>query len=124
MSEAQREAAVAALIVHREAGRLDSAQFEDRQVLAASARTWADLERLFADLPAPHPQRPQPPAAAAGSPTRSPGGWLETWSPKLVAATPILVLLLFFITKKWQVFLLVPLVMIFAQSDRGRNRRR
>ncbi len=127
VTPAQRDAAIAALIVHREAGRLSSTEYEDRQVLADAARTWADLDALFVDLPAPHPQRPVPPQPAgpahpdhpAGGPAGV-GGQIA-WGPGLVAALPILVLLLFFVTRAWQVFLLVPLVWIFT-SGPGRRR--
>ncbi|CAM3971468.1 DUF1707 domain-containing protein [Kibdelosporangium persicum] len=55
ISDAEREAAVATLGVHMSTGRLDLAEYEDRCGLAAAARTRADLEALFEDLPAPHP---------------------------------------------------------------------
>ncbi len=120
----QREAAIAALVVHREAGRLTSTQFEDRQVLADNAQTWADVERLFVDLPEPHPQRPLPPVdprrgPAPGQPVAGAGG--IAWGPGLVAAIPIIAVILFFVTRSWLVFLLVPLIWIFTQGP-GRKR--
>jgi len=125
VSPAQREAAVAALVVHREAGRLNSVQFEDRQVLAEAAQSWSDLDRLFVDLPDPHPIRPLPPAGAgpvaSDGPVSGGSSPMAGWGPRLVAATPILVLLLFFLTRRWQVFLLIPLVMILA-GGAGRRR--
>ncbi len=124
----QREAAVAALVVHREAGRIDSAEFENRQVLADAAQTWADLDRLFADLPAPHPQRPMPPVLAGSRPPvdapagRSGGGAGGiAWGPGLQAAVPILAVILYFFTRQWVVFLLIPLAMIFIKGP-GRRR--
>jgi Domain of unknown function (DUF1707) len=51
----EREAAVAALKVHHTEGRLDSREYEDRSLQARQARTWADLDPLFADLPEPRP---------------------------------------------------------------------
>lgn len=126
LSAAQREAAVAALTVHLESGRLTSSQFEDRQVLVGDARTWRDLDRLFVDLPEPHPRRPRPPDAPAPSPSASPpaapirtGGWNPAWTSRLMLAAPILALLLFLATKRWHAFLLIPLVYIFAGRQRG-----
>lgn len=127
VTPAQRDAAIAALIVHREAGRLDSSQFEDRQVLADSAQTWSELDRLFVDLPEPHPRRPQPqPAPAASVPPASPDGpadLLAEWGPRLMAATPIIATILFFtVFRTWVVFLLIPLVGALVGGSR-KNRR-
>ena len=55
ISDAEREAAVSTLGVHMSTGRLDLAEYEERCGIAAAARTRADLEELFEDLPAPHP---------------------------------------------------------------------
>jgi hypothetical protein len=124
----QREAAVAALVVHREAGRLDSVEFENRQMLADAAQSWADIDRLFADLPAPHPQRPMPPVPVGAPPTvtGSVGGPVGrsggiAWVPGLQAAVPILAVILYVFTKQWVVFLLIPLAMIFIKGP-GRRR--
>ncbi len=120
---AQREAAIAALAAHRQAERLTSTQFEERQVLADDAQTWADLERLFVDLPPPHPHRPVPPAVPrdAQAPTSGPTGGGIAWGPGLAAAIPIIALILFFVTGSWLAFLLVPLVWIFTKGP-GRRR--
>jgi hypothetical protein len=123
VTPAQRDAAIAALVVHREAGRLSSTEFENRQVLADSAQVWADLDRLFVDLPAPHPQRPQPPdqpQPVYPAPAGSGGARGIDWGTRLVAAMPILAVILFFVTKQWLVFLLIPLVAILAKGPRGR----
>lgn len=66
VSSAEREDAVAALGVHRSSGRLTHEQFEDRVQRAARAETRAEIEALFDDLPAPHPDlsaavSPRPP---------------------------------------------------------------
>ena len=47
----EREAAVAALDAHWQAGRLDPAEHERRTTAARAARTRAELDALFADLP-------------------------------------------------------------------------
>jgi hypothetical protein len=52
----EREAAAARLGEHFAAGRLESAEFEERVHLAYQARTTADLRRLFVDLPEPQAQ--------------------------------------------------------------------
>ena len=57
----ERDAAVAALDTHWHAGRLDPGEHERRTTLAKAARTRAELDALFADLPdrvAPRPPAP------------------------------------------------------------------
>ncbi len=68
-----REAAVDALSEHTRAGRLSAHEYEDRSEAAKRAITWADVDSLFADLPAPHPapgnartKSPRPPRPAGG----------------------------------------------------------
>jgi hypothetical protein len=51
----ERTAACAALDAHLEAGRLDPDEYGDRFARASIARTRAELDVLFSDLPAPHP---------------------------------------------------------------------
>lgn len=60
----EREAARAALDEHLFAERLDVAEYEERCATCEVARTQAELLRVFADLPLPHPdlRPPQPPA--------------------------------------------------------------
>lgn len=55
LSDADRDAAVAMLRQHVEAGRLDQQEFSDRMGAALAARFASDLEPLFTDLPAPRP---------------------------------------------------------------------
>jgi hypothetical protein len=55
VSAAERDLAVTALWEHLGTGRLTPGEHEKRCVLAAAATTRADVEALFADLPAPHP---------------------------------------------------------------------
>ena len=55
MSDADRDAAVAMLRDHFEAGRLDQTEFSDRLEKALAARYAADLAPLFGDLPDPRP---------------------------------------------------------------------
>jgi hypothetical protein len=55
ISNAERDAAVATLGEHLSTGRLELSEYEERCGLAAAARTRGELEELFTDLPAPHP---------------------------------------------------------------------
>src|SRR6185295_2393294 len=63
---AEREQAVRALGDHFAQGRLGPEEFEERTTAAYTARTAADLDRLFDDLPRPAPP-PQPAAPLPGS---------------------------------------------------------
>jgi hypothetical protein len=64
ISNAERDEAVSALGVHMSTGRLELAEYEERCGVAAVARTRGELEALFTDLPAPHPD-----LSSATSPT-------------------------------------------------------
>src|SRR6266545_6431990 len=55
ISSAERDAAVTALGQHLSTGRLELFEYEERCGQAAAARTRSELEVLFTDLPAPHP---------------------------------------------------------------------
>lgn len=55
VSNEEREEAVSTLGVHLSTGRLDLSEYEERCGQAAVARTRGELEALFTDLPAPHP---------------------------------------------------------------------
>jgi hypothetical protein len=66
ISSAERDDAIAALAVHRSSGRLTHDEYTDRSRRAQEARTREELEALFDDLPAPHPDlsaavSPRPP---------------------------------------------------------------
>ncbi|PPK69765.1 DUF1707 domain-containing protein [Actinokineospora auranticolor] len=68
ISAAERDEAVTMLGAHMSTGRLEVEEYEFRTVRAAAARTRAEIESLFSDLPAPHPDlsgaaRPNPSAA-------------------------------------------------------------
>lgn len=53
VSDADRDAALAELSEHFQAGRLTSPEFDERTGKALSARTGMDLAELTTDLPAP-----------------------------------------------------------------------
>lgn len=66
ISSAERDDAIAALAVHRSSGRLTHDEFEGRSTRAQEALTREEIEALFDDLPAPHPDlsaavSPRPP---------------------------------------------------------------
>ncbi|HEY0449879.1 DUF1707 domain-containing protein [Actinophytocola sp.] len=55
VSSAERDDAVAALGAHHSTGRLSLTDYERRRQHAIEARTRAEIEALFDDLPSPHP---------------------------------------------------------------------
>lgn len=55
ISAAERAEAVAALGEHLASGRLPTAEYERRRRVAVEAVGRDEIEALFADLPAPHP---------------------------------------------------------------------
>lgn len=57
----ERDAAQQALDVHVAAGRLDPDEYHQRLIACREARTRAELLQVFADLPEPHPELPNPP---------------------------------------------------------------
>lgn len=63
-SDADRDAVLADLSEHFQAGRLTPEEFEDRTGRALAARTWGELTDLQRDLP---PARPAPRVPAASS---------------------------------------------------------
>ena len=71
-----REAAIAALGTHLEAGRLEVDEYGDRSARASAAVYRGELAELFLDLPAPHPELPrapheEPPLPAPVAPAHS-----------------------------------------------------
>ena len=142
LGTAERAAAVHALDVHRAAGRIDASEFEDREVRIRAARYWADLEPLFADLPEPRPRPTGDGAAVVAQPAQghtvrgagSPPPWMtgdhdDAWFGRLGAAatavSPFVALVLFFVTKSWLAFLLIPAVgAVVYGSGSGRDRNR
>jgi hypothetical protein len=55
IGDAERDRAVEYLRDHLADGRLDQEEFDDRLTRALTARTQADLDPLFSDLPGPKP---------------------------------------------------------------------
>lgn len=73
IGNAERQQAMDALDVHMSAGRLDPDEYGERVGKASVARTTADLEPLFADLPAPHATDAVTPTVDGSATTRSAG---------------------------------------------------
>ncbi|GAB3451540.1 DUF1707 SHOCT-like domain-containing protein [Actinophytocola sediminis] len=66
IGDVERNGAMDALGEHLASGRIDLAEYDERCAVIMAARTRDQLEELFADLPAPHPDlssavRPAPP---------------------------------------------------------------
>ena len=143
IGDAERIAAATALGDHFAAGRIDQDELDQRLSTAYAARTFADLEPLFADLPDPRPTRP---ATAAQAPTTpapgTPEAWRAyrnrgrgpAWGAWVVPAVPLPVLVLGLVALISIVgtlvffapFILIPLFWIWFVGARGRwhHRRR
>jgi Domain of unknown function (DUF1707) len=116
VGDAERNEAVSALGEHFAAGRLDHGELDDRTQAAYAARTRADLERLFTDLPEPAPYRRVPAAPSRPTGRRQPRpGW------PLIPVVPILfVLAAILIATRITPFLLIPLFfLLFSFGRRG-----
>lgn len=120
LSDADREAAVAALAVHRDAGRISGTEYEDRWATVRQARVRADLRPVFVDLPAPHgtpdPVRATPVPAPQPLPAPARGGGFNPGV--LVALSPFVALILFTLTRSWVWFLLVPVSAVLVGGYR------
>ena len=142
ISDAERQAAIDALNAHWRAGRLDPAEHERRTTAAYAAVTRGDLDALFTDLPSSTGAVAGPSAdvlegrlAGTSRPAADSGGffsadsWVGQHRDALMGVVPFVALALFFITKTWVWFLLIPAtgVVLYAGGDdsrRGRDRRR
>ena len=143
VGDTERQAAIAALGEQWRAGRLDPAEHERRTTAAFAATTRGDLDALFADLPgAPDSAAgggaPATPTGAAPTPltpsSPAPEGamsWLARNRGAVHTMVPLIAVALFFLTKTWVVFLLVPISYTLLGTlnggghgrDRQRNRR-
>lgn len=85
IGDAERDQAAEFLREHHAQGRLDVNEFDERLTAALRAKTQADLDSLFYDLPAPTPRSvgltPAVPTFSAPIPAASPGR-PETMSKK------------------------------------------
>jgi hypothetical protein len=113
IGDREREAAAQSLGEHFAAGRLDPTELEERLSAVYSARTQADIDRLFADLP--DPRRPLWDRSQPGPPPgpQHPAGW--------PFPVPILLaLVLFGLTIVTRGAILLPVAMIWLWSGLGR----
>ncbi|WP_194817561.1 DUF1707 domain-containing protein [Nocardia sp. XZ_19_385] len=99
---AEREQAMQRLSDHFAAGRLSVAEFDERSAVVAAALTRGDLEPVFADLP---PDQ----VSLAKTPAKQKSGFLDDWPERVMAAIPIIAVILFFATGSWLWFLAIPL---------------
>ena len=72
IGDAERDVALRELGDHFAAGRIDSAEFDERASAALAARTQPQLDVLFADLPRPRAARRHPRATADACPAARP----------------------------------------------------
>ena len=132
IGDAERQAALEALGVHMSGGRLNADEYGERAARVTAARTRADLTRLFADLPQPHPVLDQPQHRASQNFTsnRARRGTRQRPSTHpviggLVPLSAILAVVLFFSIDglSWTIFLLPAAVaviigMLFSRPHR------
>jgi hypothetical protein len=147
VGDADRQAAITALGEHWRAGRLDPAEHERRTTAAYSAIPRGDLDVLFADLPGGLPPTvgatastgPSAVVATTSMPSATTrpgveqrplvpsGSWVASHRDAIMGVTPFVALILFFTTKWWVWFLLIPAMGAFLytgdQDRRGRRRR-
>jgi hypothetical protein len=118
-SDADRDAVVAALSEHFQAGRLTTEELEDRTGRALTARTLDQLDELTADLPAAQPARPTVP----DMPPRRP--WYPAMLPVVVplAALAIVALVVSTSTGRhaWDIWWVVPAAVIVFRRLAGRR---
>ena len=142
VGNAEREAAVAALNEHWQAGRLDPAEHERRTTAAYAAVTRGDLDALFVDLPGGDPAtrsaapvqgrvvaEPYEGSSAqiepqSGTGLFPPNSWIAQHRDALMGVTPFVALACFFIFKSWVWFLLIPVAGIVLYSGDDRKKRR
>jgi DUF1707 SHOCT-like domain len=129
----ERAAALQALDEHLSAGRLEPDEYGDRVAAASVARTREQLEALFVDLPEPHlppgaqlatgPAPAPPPRRSDPSSDRDDRVLGGRTGAVVVALAPIIALALFFATRWWVWFLLVPAVAVVVYGGRDQRRR-
>ncbi|GAB4583438.1 DUF1707 SHOCT-like domain-containing protein [Nocardia sp. IFM 10818] len=101
---AEREEAMQRLSEHFAAGRLSVAEFDERSAIVSAARTRGDLASVFADLPVPVVGQ-----AGGERQAKARGQWREQRVMPLIV---ILAIVLFFVTKVWLVFLIIPVAAV------------
>lgn len=139
IGDAERGRATELLREHLAQGRLDQTEFDDRMTRALTARTQAELDPLFTDLPGPRPdgsptapsyqappwqqtsQAVQPAPPPAPVPARSPYPWGissgAAWFIVIIAATALG-------WERWWWLVFIPLFFSGGWGHRWRNERR
>jgi hypothetical protein len=118
IGDSEREGAAAALGEHYAAGRLQRSELDERLDATYAARTLADLERLFVDLPEPAPFRPGRPQRPAPPPERRQRSSVELAVLPVIAAMLVLFVVLTLLLR-FPPFFLFPFFWIVM----GRRRR-
>jgi len=117
-SDADRDAAVAALSEHFQAGRLTTEELEERTGQALAARTLGQLDELMADLPAPRPA-----AASVPDAPRRPG--CPVLMPLVVPVAVLAILAVVLATSTgihaWGVWWVIPVALLIARRLAGRR---
>ena len=136
VGDAERTSALDALGEHMASGRIDLDEYGTRSAQVTQARTVADLQALFRDLPAPHPalpgSAPLPAVAPSSAPVPPPSGSTavarhddRTPAQRVAAVASglggIAALVLFFVTGSWLWFLLVPAIGIVTSAVWGKG---
>jgi hypothetical protein len=111
IGDADREQLAEALGEHFIAGRLDYAEFDSRLTAAYGARTRADAEALFVDLPGPRPLRPRSLPIQPVAPVQHRRSAVPGW----VTALPFIMFLFALITVRtgFPPLFLLPLVWVW-----------
>jgi Domain of unknown function (DUF1707) len=117
-SDADRDAVVAALSEHFQAGRLTSEELEERTGHALAARTLDQLDELTADLPDPRPAGPTAPVA----PPHRPG--YPVMVPLVVVPLAVLTIIALALgtgagMHAWGIWWVIPVALLIARRLAG-----
>lgn len=126
ISHDERDQVLMALSEHFETGRLHSFEYEDRRGRATDATVRSELDTLLSDLPSSDaaPLRTETDREVLGQPgspttqkERSPFGHLgRCLSAGTYSWLPLLATALFFLTRQWVWFLMIPAAGFLASS--------
>lgn len=138
IGDAERDRAAEYLRDHLAEGRLDQWEFDERLTVALTARTQADLDPLFVDLPAPKPGQSVTPVAGPPSPWQQPAGSVvrrpapvpsQQVRARAVALTliaftlPLAILMMLSVLpgSQWPLFMFLPFLLPWIVAAGGRN---
>lgn len=121
VGDAERDAAVAALREHMAAGRLTAEEFDERMGAALAARTWADVECLFLDLPplGTSGETSPVPVPVSEKPPEEAGGHGQPWWVWAVAVLALIWVLGSLHVHSWILWVVIPLVLIPMSRNIG-----